>query len=250
MTREEAILKMAELEANANELCKTYNEAFQIGDYENSVKIADQIIQAVNEYTSTARLMVYDECKESPDPMRKAVELLTFMTIAIKDEKVGEDKIPVRTIVPKERKIDLLDLDQYCNGIGHDKNWTYLAQKMNFLLTAQKAKDLGVDPKTVNDSYEMSNIARQMDMGKTPTSKTNLLRTLQVVITAMLGDENKAVSHDVNYLMSVYSKKGKKALSVSCANHRHFVGYLADICHRIVTPDAAYSVEFKAKKAD
>lgn len=45
----------------------------------------------------------------------------------------------------------------------------HIAQKMNFLLTAQKAKDLGLDPQKVNDSYAMSEIARQFDMGKNPT---------------------------------------------------------------------------------
>jgi len=48
--------------------------------------------------------------------------------------------------------------------------------------------------------------------------------------------------------MSIYSKKSRKALTVTCANHRYFVNYLAEICHRIVTPGATYEVEFKAKK--
>lgn len=85
-------------------------------------------------------------------------------------------------------------------------------------------------------------------MGKNPASKTNLLKSLQVVITAMLGGDYKPTSHDVNYLLSIYSKKSRKALTVTCANHRYFVNYLAEICHRIVTPGAAYDVEFKAKK--
>lgn len=136
---------------------------------------------------------------------------------------------------------------KYCGGIGHDKNWMHIAQKMNFLLTAQKAKDLGLDPQKVNDSYAMSEIARQFDMGKNPTSKTNLLRTLQMVVTAMLGDDYKATSHDVNFLLSVYSKKNRKALVVSCANHRNFRSYIAEVCHRIVT-DKAYELEYKTKR--
>ncbi len=63
----------------------------------------------------------------------------------------------------------------------------------------------------------------------------------------MIGEEYKATSHDVNFLMSVYSKKGKKALAVACANHRFFTGYIAEICHKIVL-DKEYSVEFKTAK--
>ena len=60
-------------------------------------------------------------------------------------------------------------------GIGADKEWAYKVEKLNFLLTAQKAKDLGIDPKEVNDSFAMADISKQIDMGKNPTSKTNLL---------------------------------------------------------------------------
>ncbi len=94
----------------------------------------------------------------------------------------------------------------------------------------------------------MSEIAREFDMGKNPTSKTNLLKTLQTVITAMLGEQYKATSHDVDFLMSVYSKKNRgKALTVTCANHRYFRNYLAEVCHRIAT-GKTYELDFKTKK--
>ena len=179
--------------------------------------------------------------------MLTAVTTLSFVTIGVKDEQKGDDKVPVRAIVDKERQIDLLKLHKYCGSIGANENWSSIAQKMNFLLTAQKAVDLGIDPKVVNDSYAMSEIAREFDMGKNPTSKTNLLKTLQTVITAMLGEQYKATSHDVNFLMSVYSKKNRKALTVTCANHRYFRNYLAEVCHRIVT-GKTYELDFKTKK--
>ena len=191
--------------------------------------------------------MCFEDCKASGDPMLAAVTTLSYVTIGVKDEQKGDDKVPVRTIVDKERQIDLFKLHKFCGTIGADENWLHAAQKMNLLLTAQKAKDLGLDPKAVNDSYAMSEIAREFDMGKNPTSKTNLLRTLQVVITAMLGEGYKATSHDVNFLMSVYSRKNRKALTVTCANHRYFRNYLAEICHRIVT-GKTYELDYKTKK--
>ena len=109
------------------------------------------------------------------------------------------------------------------------------------------ARDLGLDPQKVNDSYAMSEIARQFEMGKNPTSKTNMLRTLQMVVTAMLGEGYKATSHDVNFLLSVYSRKNRKALVVSCANHRNFRAYIAEVCHRIVT-GKEYELEYKTKR--
>lgn len=247
MTREEGTAKLATLRATVDEQVKVYNDAVQNGRFEESTKADKAMTDTINEYTATVRDMCFEECKSTDDPMLTAVKTLSYVTIVVKDEQKGDDKVPVRVIVDKERQIDLLKLDKYCGGIGADKNWMHVAQKMNFLLTAQKARDLGLDPAKVNDSYAMSEIARQFDMGKNPTSKTNMLRTLQMVVTAMLGDGYKATSHDVNFLLSVYSKKNRKALVVSCANHRNFRGYVMEVCHRIVT-GKTYELEYKTKR--
>lgn len=246
MKKEESIVKLAELRKQAEEQVKAFNDAVQNGRYEESSKADKAIVNTVNDYTATVRDMCFQECKDTPDPMMAAIKTLSYVTIAVKDEKKDDDKVPVRVIVEKERQIDLLKLDKFCGGIGANPDWAHIAQKMNFLLTAQKAVDLGIDPKTVNNSYSMSEIARQFDMGKKPTSKTNLLKTLQTVVTAMVGDSYKATSHDVNFLLSVYSKKSRKALTVSCANNRNFLGYIMEICHRIVT-NKAYELEYKTK---
>jgi len=85
-------------------------------------------------------------------------------------------------------------------------------------------------------------------MGKTPTSKTNMLKTLQAVIDAMLGEGKfKATSHDVAYLLSVYSRKNRAALTVTCANHRYFRNYIAEVCHRCAT-GKSYEIDHCTKK--
>lgn len=245
MTREEATAKKAELRTKAEELVKVFNDAIQSGNFEVSYKTDEEIQETVNEYTSIARDECFSECAAAENPMLEAIKRLSFQTIGTKDSKKGDEKIPVREIIERERAIDLLKLHKAVEGgIGADKNWVHIAEKLNFLLTAQKAVDLGINPKEINDSYAMSDIAKQIDMGKTPTSKTNILKSLQTVITAMLGEEVKATSHDVNYLMSVYSRKNRKALTVTCATHKYFRGYLAEICNHIVTGNS-YEVDYK-----
>ncbi len=44
--------------------------------------------------------------------------------------------------------------------------------------------------------------------------------------------------------MSVYSRKNRKALTVTCANHKYMRGYVMEICNRIIT-DKAYEVDYK-----
>lgn len=247
MTREESIAKMAQLRAEAEELVKDYNDKIQNGNFTEAVRVEDDITARVNEYTATARRVCFDDCAATGDPMLAAVTRLRYDTIAAKDEKVEDGAVPVRSIVDSERPIDLLKLHAHCGKIGANPEWPHIAQKMNFLLTVQACNDLGVDAKAVNDSYEMSAIARAVDMGKTPTSRTNMLKTLQMAITAMLGEGYKATSHDVNYLLRVYSKKSKKALTVTCANKKSFVAILAEVCHHIATGNA-YGVEYVKTK--
>lgn len=236
-----------ELRVIAEELTKDYNEAMQSAKFEEAVDINEKIEQAVNEYTSLAREECFARLIAQEDTMLAAVKELDFATIRAVDRKVGEEKIPVREIVDVDKAIDFFKLDKAAGGIGHDKKWANMVEKLNFLLTAQKAVDLGINPKEINDSYAMSALSKDIDMGKTPTSRTNILKTLQTVITAMIGEGYKVTSHDVAFLMSVYSKKGRKALTVTCSNHRYLCRYLAEICHRVVL-GKSYEIDYKKAK--
>lgn len=245
MTRAEKENKLKELRALVEEKVKAYNEAMQDGKFDEVSKLDAEITDSVNEYTSIVRDMCFEDCAASDDPMMAAITALSFMTIGVKDTKKGDEKLPVREVIEKERQIDLLKLHKFVDGgIGHNKEWAYMIEKFNLLMTCQKAKDLGIDPTAINDSYAMSEIAKGYDLGKNPASKTNLLKTLTVIVQAMVGEEYKPVSHDVNFLLSVYSRKSRKALTVTCANHKYMRGYVMEICHRIVT-GKTYEVDYK-----
>lgn len=250
MTKEEMTTKLAEIRANVEALVKSYNEAAQTGEVANAARIDQDIQNAIGEYTNIARTIAFDECKAAADPMLEAVKRLTFQTIAVRDEKAEAAEIPVRVVTEKEKQIDLLKLHKYVEGgIGADHQWPYMIEKFNMLLTARKAEELGIDPTSINDSYAMSEIARNFDLGKNPASKTKILDTLRNIVTAMIGEEFAPTvnSHDVAFLLSVYSKKGRKALTVTCANHKFMRGYVMEICHRVVT-GKVYEVEYKTAK--
>lgn len=248
MTRAEKETKLKELRTAVEEKVKAYNEAMQDSKFDDAQKLDTEITDSVNEYTGIARDICLEDCAANDDPMMAAITALSFMTIGVKDTKVGEEKLPVREVIDRERQIDLLKLHKFVEGgIGHNKDWVYMIEKFNLLMTCQKAKDLGIDPTSINDSYAMSKIAKDYDLGKNPASKTNLLKTLTAVIQAMVGEEYKATSHDVNFLLSVYSRKSHRALAVACANHKYMRGYVMEICHRIVT-GKTYEVEFRKVK--
>ena len=212
------------------------------------VTVRSAMETAVNKYTGIA----CDECLEnlakSEVPMYEAIIQLTYPTIRIVDKQGGKDEAPKTVIEDSEKYIDLFKLHNLVDGgIGVEKDWVYKVEKLNCLLTAQKAVDLGINPKDIYSNFAMTDIAREIDMGKTPTSKTNILKTVQIVITAMIGAEYKASSHDVNFLLSVFSKKNRKALTVSCANNRSMRQYMMEICHKIILKKN-YALDYKTKK--
>lgn len=252
----------AEIRTMAENLAELYNSSVLDGNFNPVIEVTmedgnttDKLVREVmeflvNKYTHIARTECFNALKATKDPMLEAVKQLTYPTIRIVDKSGNkEDEAPKTTIENSEKPIDLLKLHKYVggDGIGKDKNWVYKLEKLNFLLTAQKAIDLGIKPKEIHDSYAMSEISRNIDLGKTPTSKTNILKTVQTIVTAMVGEEYKATSHDVNFLMSIYSRKNRKALTVSCANHRYMRQYMAEICHRIVL-NKSYAIDYRTNK--
>jgi len=63
----------------------------------------------------------------------------------------------------------------------------------------------------------------------------------------MIGEDYKAITHDVNYILAVYSKKGRKALTVTASNHKQMRQIIMEICHRIVT-GGRYDIDYKKIK--
>lgn len=249
MTREEMVSKLSELYATAENLVKSYNDALQEGRMSELPGIEKDLDNAIGEYANIQRQIVFDDCKATEDPMLEAVKRLSYVIIAVKDDRVEGTDIPRREIVEKEKQIDLLKLHKYCEGIGADHQWPFMIEKFNLLMTARKAEELGIDPTGISDSYAMSEIARAFDLGKNPASKTKILDTLRGIVAAMIGEEfaKNVNSHDVAFLLSVYSKKSRKALTVTCANHKFMRGYVMEICHRVVT-GKVYEVEYKKVK--
>lgn len=248
MDKVKAAKTKPELKALAESYASTYNEAYQNGWYDLSVKIAEAIEEAVNKYTEVSQRECFTALKASADPMLEAVKTLQFDTIRTHDRKEGESKIPVREIMPSLKYIDLAKLHKFVDGgIGVEKDWVHKAEKANQLMTARVAVQLGNKPDEIWDSYYMTDIARKMKLGETPTSDTQILKLLTTVVQAMIGTAYKPLSKDVKYLCFVYSKKGKAALSVSCAKHNQFRQYLMEICNRIVC-DKVYTVDYKIVK--
>lgn len=247
MTREERNVAIANIAAELESLAVQYNDANIEERFKDKEDIDKRMTELVTEYSSLAMEDTFENCKEQDDPMLAAVTQMLYSVKAVKDVKTKDDPIGTRVVYDKDKKIDLRKLDKYCGGIGHDASWTAMIERFNRLMTLRTAKELGIDAKEISDTYAMSRAAREFAMDENAASNTKILKTLNAIIEAMLGEGYKGNSHDVNYLIKVYCKKSKALLSVTCSNHKYMTEHMADICHRIVT-GGTYGVEYKAEK--
>lgn len=246
MNNKEKVLTGLDESIRAN--VKAWNEAYIAKNMEAMQKADAEIVKDVKEYAEVAQAICFERLKASEKPMYEAIKTLIYTTLRVKEK--DNNGIVQREVVEADRQIDLLKFDKFGGEcVAHDPMWNHKIQQFNLLLALRAAQELKLDPKTVSDSFYMSDKAKEIKMGKTPASNTQILKLLQECVDAIIYEEGehgniyKASSKDVAYLLMIYTKKGKKALTAAIAKHGAMRGFIAEICHRIIT-DKAYRLEF------
>lgn len=249
------IEKKRAIRDEAAELVSKWNESAEYAEYKTMAKLEEEIAQKVTEYTELAWDETVLELKQTEKPMVEAAKRLTFETIKVKPEK-QEDGTPVMIMYGADKPIDVLALHKAIEGgIGEDKKWHSMIEKLNFLITCRRAIELGLNTDEINKSYAMSQQATKMDMfltGATTFDKNGadelLRKDMQLVVNAMIGDGYEVVNKMVSYLLMVYQKKNsKRALSIVCATHKHLRQYMLEVCNSCITGDDFEAV-YKEKK--
>lgn len=227
------------------------------------VKLDAELDALEKEY---ARSAFNEQCKaifaahsdDATDAMAYAAENLRYTVLKHRDVE-GDDGV-ARTVVEREKSLDLVAVARYFSDrkkqFGTENGWQYKIAALNRLLCLRVAVKIGLDAKTVAEKYALPKAAADINLGKTPTSNTQLLKQLQTVIDSMcfIDDGNgknkiKVTSHDVAYLTELYAKKGRGVLTVAAAKSRYCENLIAEILHKIIT-EKGYKLEFKEKKEE
>lgn len=258
-TAEQKVLRnISDINADILARIGTYNAIIN----DKSTKAADieklnaETSELEKEYARAAHHAAALELLNNDAPMLAAAMALTFETVKHKD-KEDENGVKSRELVTAERPLDFAALESFFvereKKFGTESTWAYKVVAFNRLLCMRTAQSIGADVKTVAEKFATPTQARDINLGKTPTSNTQLLKQLQMIIDSMLyvegekGNIYKANSHDVGYLLSLYAKKGRGVLSVAAARPKYLEKLIAEILHRIVT-EKSYNIEFKEKK--
>lgn len=257
-TEKKALRSIADIRTDLETRANAYNAAINADDTKAAEleKLDNETSELEKEYTRAAFHATALELLDNPAPMLAAATALTFETLKHKD-KEDENGIKSRELVTAERPLDFVALESFFTErgkkFGAESTWVYKVAAFNRLLCMRTAQSIGADVKTIAEKFATPTQARDIDLGKTPTSNTQLLKQLQMIIDSMLyvegekGNIYKANSHDVGYLLSLYAKKGRGVLSVAAARPKYLEKLIAEILHRIVT-EKSYNIEFKEKK--
>lgn len=174
----------------------------------------------------------------------QAIELHHFTTIGHK-RVTDEGRM---TGVEKADRTVQIDLKRFCEVKGFDLGWFYELQALNKRLTLRVANNIGVsaaEMKRIDDSYSMDKLASEIQLGKTPTSDTQVVKHMQRVLDMLSPNEGKVNGHDLGYVMACYTKRNNKAaLRVQCSKHTLLMSLMGDVFFRIVTK-GVYGVDYK-----
>ena len=205
--------------------------------------------KAEKDYAKAKATAMYDEYAKKPNPIVEIIKAYSYETLAHKEKK-SDDKNNPRVIAidpdTRKRQIDLL---AFCSHAKLDTHWELTASAVNQLMCLRVAKELGADVDKIAKSYFLKEKAREIKLGKTPTSNTQVCKLLQTVIDEILpcNDDDTPVykcnNYDVAYLDDLYGKKSNKnMLTVRVSNDAFFRRILVDICYRLVT-NSKYGVD-------
>lgn len=244
---------------NREEIAKKigeYNEALKENDLSKATKIEQELKEAETAYADAKRVEVFDKLAQSENPVKAAITMHSYLVVS---HKVKRENGVVTGFEIVEDKVCQIDLVKFCEFCKMPTSWKYAVERFNQLLALRTANELKMTKaqiKKICDSFYMSSLARQVEMGGTPDSNTAICKQLQQVFDAILFEDNgkgknvyRVNNHDVAYLLMCYTKRGKKVLSVAVAKNAYMHRLVLDVMHRVVT-GKSYDLEYRMISAE
>lgn len=239
-----------------------YNAALRDKDETKIFALEAVCEKAMKQYNENALIEFCDDCFEYDDegklvgiPLVNALKKLRYQTMRYRVANDKETGLPTCTTYYVDADIPLAYFERYAYdvkkldsaGVNHD--WIYLIEKFTQLMSVYICTEIGADMKRLKDSYYIRDVARKLELGETPTSKTQIQKLLQKVSEAMIGTEFKTTSHDASYLMHTLVNKDKRSVNtVVFPTSKTVSGLIGDILHRVII-DGEYKMKFREKKA-
>lgn len=214
--------------------------------------VQEKIDKAVKAYNDISFAKLLRRLRASDDPMKLVLVEYSYPTIKAQLKTEGDEvmKVEQMVVIPVEKPINLKTINSRIKNFGKDSRWIYLADKFNMLMTMRVTQEVsGIDAaKAVNTAFDICDEARQIVLQPDLLSKNKMMKALQLLIDAMLGEGSyKITSNDIKFIEWRYCKKGKEKLTIKSSNQSDFLQTLLNVGHKLVT-GSVYKVDFKHKK--
>lgn len=245
---EEAIARQQPTLEQARAVCLKYNEAKLNGKRKEADELNDELTKCVDLWNYLKEFEIFETLKKEEDVMLAAVKMYSLPVLRAVDKKDKNSSVTSTALKESEKAIDLGKLYKYCDGIGKNAEWIDHAERLNLIMTKWAAEEVGSTQDFSDYFYSKTAETFRFGTEAKVTSNTSLLKALKLVVAEMIGEEFNVISYDVNFMKTVFGKKGKEKLTVTAATHKQMRGILLDICHRIVMNVDAYKVDYKKKK--
>lgn len=241
---------MKTFSTSIDEAITRYNRALKAKDMDEMARAEFALKKSESDYASEVESVVFSECRDSENPILEAVKRRSFEVIGHKTLRENGDIVGIERVDDKIHDIDLL---KFCKFSKLSTTWAYSVEKLGELLCLRAAKQLNISAseiKKISTTYRMSKLAKEIELGGTPASNTQVCKLLQKIIDEILFTDNgnggnlyRCLTCDANYMTMVYTRRGKTALVVSVAKPAFVQRVVTDVLHRIVT-GKVYTVDF------
>lgn len=254
--------KIAEIEGKLPQLIEEHNKLLLEKGAVACASLGGNITELSNELVKCYKVVAFEELLVEENPLISAITKLNINIKRAKLTKAEGVNVRVYSLEDSELRIDIKEFEKYSKKqLTSNKDWHHAISKFNYLLLTYMVENLMRNKELkeselarVRDNYHMKEIAKAIDLGETPTSNTQMLKQLNLIIGNIIGKDykinNKAVkatSHDVFWLERVYLKKGKTALTAIAINDNQLRGIITEIIHGLLT-GKEYKVESKYVK--
>lgn len=229
-----------------------WNRAQRENDLKALKEADENCVKYRNDYNEAARTEFFAKHCAAESPLVSILGQLEYTGKSWTDKKSKDSGLITRAETDTINRVNLSAFEKYAREnakvtTGKETNWLYYIEKFNQLLVFYGAARIGDNPKKYSDSYAIRQIAKEIEMGATPTSATQILKQLQTVVSAMIGDEYKATSHDAAWVMLAFARPDRKSLHLKASSPKVMNELIAETCHRIIT-NGEYKVTFRKAK--
>jgi hypothetical protein len=202
-----------------------------------------------------------DELIEKANPYEAAYLKFIFVCIGHKVEHPKDSKDISNVIsTNKTNRIRPISLSRLAaRGAGKlSTDWKPYVEKFAQLVAIRHAENVGCTPERIKElstSYVMTQTAKALEIGKTPTSNTQMCKQLQQVIDKLIWksiegkNENgyRVNNYDVAFIEDTFAKASRKvAANLILSTPRDVEALLLHVMHRLVV-DGKYDFTARLK---